>query len=467
MNVPFRNVFTRLRALERKEFLKLVGASAVFALVIMAYTILKELKDIVFVATVGIDYVPNAKLVAIFVLIPFILLYSYLVNRLRRHQLLCFYAVVYGFFGLVFAYLLGDPVHGLLNPITSPTRLLGWIFYIFIEGASPFIVGVTWAFTNSVFTPKEAREGYGFLVAFSKTGGMAGAAFSWILLSRFLLIPGILKQQLLVIVPSVALLLVPFAVVYMIKKVGKQNLHGYEAAYEYQKEADKKHQQGTIFSGLKLFIKQPYVLGIFSMVMFYEVVDSVISYLRLVYARGETADLEQFSSKLFAIAFSYHFLGFFIALLGTSALLHWLGERKCLLLIPLAIGSLLFTFLTFSSFSVCMFVFITMRAIDYGFLYPVRESLYIPTVKAIKFQSKAWIDAFGKRFSKAVGAQFNILSRTALHYGGMGMFQAMHWAFFAFIVSVWTIAAFFLGKRYSKAIKDNEVIGASPEIENA
>lgn len=463
MNLPFLNIINRLRTLEKHEFVKLMCVSAIFALVIMAYTILKEFKDIVFVGTVGIDYVPNAKLVSIVILIPFILIYSFLVNKLRRYQLLCLYAIVYGILGLLFAYLLGNPIYGLLNPVTSPNRVLGWVFYTFIEGASPFIVGVTWAFTNSVFSPKEAREGYGFLVAFSKIGGMLGAGLSWYFLTHFCSLSGIFKQQMLIILPSATLLLVPVAIMIMMKKVARKYLHGYEAAYEYEKEADKQQKQPGIFSGLKLFAQQPYVLGIFSMVLFYEVVDAVLSYLRLIYARGEAPGLEQFGGKLFAIAFSYHCVGFFIALFGTAALLHRLGERRCLMLIPIAIGALLFSFLAFNTFTVCMVVFVCMRAINYGFLYPVRESLYIPTVKAIKFQSKAWIDAFGKRFAKALGAQFNILSRTALHYGGFAMFQLMHWSFFAFIISCWTIAAYFLGKRYTDAISTNKVIGASDD----
>lgn len=463
MALPFLNIVNHIRKIDRQEFIKLVSLAAIFAMAVMAYTVLKELKDIVFSGIVGIKYIPNAKLVTIFALIPLILFYSYIVNRFRRYQVLCMCMLFYGVLGLGFAYLAGTSTIGLASPHVGPERILGWIFYVFIEGASPFIIGATWAFMNSVISPTEAREEYGFLTASSKIGGMLGAGLSWLLLTHFLSISGIVKEQLLIAIPSIVLLLIPLVIIIMVKSVSGKYFHGYEAAYEYQKEADKTQKKPGLLSGLGLLFKQPYALGIFTIVLFYEMVDAVLSYLRLVYASGVTCSLEGLGSKLFAITFSYHMLGFFIALFGTTTLLHWLGERKCLTLIPLIIGALLATFLIFNTFTVFVVVFIIMRAVDYGFFYPVRESLYIPTVKAIKFQSKAWTDTFAKRIAKAFGSQFNIVAQWLLQSGGLGIFQAAHWIFFAGIVGCWAAVSIALGKKYAHAVKNNEVIGSEHE----
>ena len=451
----------QLWAIERCERTKLFLVSTIFALVITSYTICKEMKDIVFVEIVGADYVPRAKLLAIFVLIPAILFYSFLVNKLRRHQILCFYAVLYGILGLLFAYLLGHPVIGIANTDTSPSRIFGWIFYIFIEGASPFLIGVVWAFINSIHSPKEAKDYYAFLVTFSRIGGLLGAGLGWYILSSHVIAPLVIKQQLLLFVPSVVLLLVPLAVWLLRKKVAGWRLHGYEAVYEYQKDAEKNQEQPGLFSGLLLLIRNPYVFGIFSIIFFYEMVNTVLSLLRITYSLGD--GFEQFSSRLFALTFGYHAVAFFIALFGTQALLRLLGERRCLILVPISIGVLLFAFLGIGTFGAFTFAFIAMRAINYAFFYPVRESLYIPTIKAIKFQSKAWIDAFGTKFSKGGGSLFNMLARYVLRSGGMAASQALHVGFFAIIIGAWIFVAHLMGKRYAKAIAKNEVIGALPE----
>jgi AAA family ATP:ADP antiporter len=104
--------------------------------------------------------------------------------------------------------------------------------------------------------------------------------------------------------------------------------------------------------------------------------------------------------------------------------------------------------------------FVVMRSINYGFSYPVRESLYIPTVKEIKFKSKSWIDAFGTKFAKSGGSAFNIY---VVKFMAEHLLFSVYTVFFASIIGVWTVAAVMLGRRFDKAVANNEVIGAAKE----
>ena len=96
-----------------------------------------------------------------------------------------------------------------------------------------------------------------------------------------------------------------------------------------------------------------------------------------------------------------------------------------------------------------------MKAVNYAFSWPVREGLYIPTVKEIKFKSKSWIDAFGSKFAKSSGASFNLFAESL----GTAMFIPAHAAFFICVIGLWTLTAWLLGSRFEKAVKNNEVIG--------
>ena len=78
---------------QRYERLKFSLLTLAFCLVIGAYTIVKELKDTVFVGIVGNQYLPEAKFLVIFFLIPAALLYATLVDNIRRYQLLSFYCL--------------------------------------------------------------------------------------------------------------------------------------------------------------------------------------------------------------------------------------------------------------------------------------------------------------------------------------------------------------------------------------
>jgi ATP:ADP antiporter, AAA family len=465
MGLRVANLFKALFNVEPHERLKLLLLTITFFFIIASYTILKELSSSVFVVIVGKDYIPRARILSMIVLVPAILLYSFLVDRLRRHYLLYVYSIFYGIVGLVFCVLLNHPTIGLPNCVSSPSRLFGWLFYFFEEGYSPFMVSVFWAFANSVTSPEKAKQNYGLMVSGSKLGGMVSAGLAWILLSHSnpfacWVSSDIGRHQLLLAFSAMMNLLVPFVIMALVRYVPGKYLHGYEAAYRVERERRRHGEEKTgLFAGLYMFIKYPYLLGIFCMVFFYEVINTVLSYQRVVIAQANATSVADVSSFLFMIIFITHSIGFLISLLGTKTLLNKLGERFCLILIPVATGLLLFYFMFNYNGWGLLTAFILMRAINYGFSYPVRESLYIPTVKEIMFKSKSWIDAFGSKFAKTSGSSFNMFAI----YLGQNMIFAAYCFFFAGIIGVWVVAAYLLGKRFEKAIARNEVIGVENE----
>lgn len=466
MSSGLNRIFGRFFDIEQQERLKVLLLTISFFLIIGAYTIAKELKDSVFMSIVGKSYVPLAKWWVMIALIPAIFLYSKLVDKMRRYYLLCFFCAIYGVFGLLFAVLLGHPTIGLGNTDTSFYRVFGWLFYFFVEGYSPFVVSVFWAFANSINSPESAKKNYGLMVSGSKLGGALSAGLAWYLFSVASdgskgYLSDVMTHQLALAFSSLLLLIVPFVISFMMKKVPGQYLHGYEAAYKLEKQKSREGKAETgMFTGITMFVRYPYVLGIFGMVFFYEVVATVLSYLRLEVAQANSSSVSEVTSFLFKITFMYHSVGCVIALIGTTQLLKAFGERICLILIPLASGVLLlYLMLSNTSPSALIVAFVALKAINYAFSWPVRESLYIPTVKEIKFKSKSWIDAFGSKFAKTTGSFFNVIAEQL----GPALFLPSHSFFFAILVGGWFMTAFMLGRRFDKAVANNEVIGAEQE----
>lgn len=240
------------------------------------------------------------------------------------------------------------------------------------------------------------------------------------------------------------------------RSVSGKYLHGYEAAYKVEKHRAKEGESETgVFSGLRMFVKYPYLLGIFCMVFFYEIINAVLGYLKIGFAQSNSESLSDVSGYLFLVILATHLTGFIISFFGTKALLNKLGERLCLLLIPSLTGILLLYLMISYTQLALIIVYVVMRGINYGFSYPVRESLYIPTVKEIKFKSKSWVDAFGSKFAKSTGSAFNY----AVDLVSPLLAIPIYSAFFAFIIGVWVLAAMLLGKRFDKAVANNEVIG--------
>lgn len=460
--------FFSLSDMEPHERTKLFWLAATFFLVIAAYTLVKELKDSMFVAMVGKEYLPWAKQWAMIILVPMIFLYSKLVDILRRYQLLCFYAFLYGLLSLLFTYFLGHPTIGIANTDASQYRIFGWLLYFFYEGYSPFMVSVFWAFANSINNPKNAQNSYALIVSASKIGGMLTPALAWMLFSQrdacgVALYSDVVAHQILLGVASFIMLVIPFAIWMLIKTVPDPYLHGYEAAYKVEKEKKKQGKAKTgIFAGLWMLLRYPYMLGIYSMIFFYEVINVVLNYQRIAIAQSSVTTVSELSCILYQQVLAVHGIGFLISFFGTRALMQKLGERRCLLLIPVSIGALLFLLMLHNSLGMLTFAFIALRSIHYAFAYPVRESLYIPTVKAMKFKAKSWIDAFGAKLAKSSGSWVNIIAE-GIGGPGTAAYFSFYSVFFFGVIGLWTIAAYLMGIRFEKAIANNEVIGDQDE----
>lgn len=463
------SLFKPFFQVDKTERVKLALLTLTFFFVIASYTLVKELKDSIFMTVVGRGYLPGATFASLIAMMPAIFLYSFFVDKMRRYQLLALYSLIYGVVGLIFVYFIGHPTIGIANMAASPYRLFGWLFYFFIEGYSPFVVGVFWAFANSVTSPDAAKKNYGLMVAGSKFGGLLVAylAYRFLTPSVALELSDVAKHQFIAGASSLLLLMVPIVIYWLTKQVPAKYLHGYEAAYQLEKEQQKSkeetHKVG-IFEGFKLLVSQPYVLGIFGFIFFYEVSFAILNYQRKCLIGDCSSGPADLSREFFWQIFLVHLVGCLLSLIGTSALMRRLGERKCLMVIPVVSGLLFLYFIAVNTLSAVVIVFIGLRALNYGFSYPVRESLYIPTVKDIKFKSKSWIDTFGTKIAKVFGAFFNSFTFGVLSRFGGGAFLAINGAFLGIIVVVWSITAFLLGKKYQQAIDNNEVIGMNAPV---
>ncbi|TET06079.1 hypothetical protein E3J79_03410 [Candidatus Dependentiae bacterium] len=471
----FKQVANSLFEIAPHERLKVLFLSLTYFCIIAGYSVAKELKDTVFTIIVGEYYIPKVRIAAMIILVPAILFYALLVDRLRRYQLLCFYSLFYSIVGLIFTFLLSHPIIGMANTDSSPYRLFGWLFYFFLEGYTPFVVSVFWAFANSITDQEGAKKNYGLMVAGSKLGGMFGPLLAWLWLylnsggAVNTLARDIFNHQILLGFFSVMSLIIPLIIILLMKKVPGRYLHGYEAVYQLEK---KRSQEGrgksNVLAGFAMLLKYPYVFGIFCIIFFYEIINTVLSYQRVLIAKTYATNVvdgafsvSAMASFLYQVVFLVHFIGFLISLFGTRLLLEMLGEKRALILVPILHVVLLIYFFGFYT----PFAFITtsvlIKAINYSLSYPLRENLYIPTMKEIKFKAKSWIDSFGGKFGKATGSVFNWLAQ----FVGPAVSFSLHFVFFSVISGAGLLAAYLLGKKFEWSIAHNEVIGVDSQEE--
>ncbi|MEW5972114.1 MAG: hypothetical protein AB1706_19985, partial [Pseudomonadota bacterium] len=159
---------------------------------------------------------------------------------------------------------------------------------------------------------------------------------------------------------------------------------------------------------------------------------------------------------LYQQIFYVHLIGLAIVLIGTKTFVTLLGERRSLIAVPLLTGLIIASYLLAGGLVSIGVAYILMRAINYAFAVPLRESLFIPTTKAMKFKSKSWIDGFGAKMAKCFGSGYGAFVVNVPRYAVFNI----HLVFFGGIVTCWALVANALGKRFEKAVKHGEVIGA-------
>src|SRR5437660_513685 len=96
--------------LSAEELKKFGLLSFVFGLVIGTYWMLRPLKDSVFMAVVGRNYIPNAKILSLIVVFPLVLVYSKLVDMFPRQKMFYALCTIYGLLALTFAFLIYHPM---------------------------------------------------------------------------------------------------------------------------------------------------------------------------------------------------------------------------------------------------------------------------------------------------------------------------------------------------------------------
>jgi ATP:ADP antiporter, AAA family len=453
-NFLFR--FQNYLQIDRYDTTKLVLGAITFFFVIGSYSILRSLKTSVFLGMVGREWEPISKILTIVLTIPAMMLHAKITDSFKRHQVVYCFLGIYTVATIVFAILFAHPVYGISNTQTSPYRITGWAFELCMDLFQALIVGTFWSFLNSINTPIIAEKTYGFIVAGSRIGGITTAFVSWFFLEKTVM-PGRITIPILTGCTAIFLLCAMLCIYLITRNVPAEHLHGYEAAYKIDQKQETAQEHTSVFEGLRLMLSQPYVLSIFGLVFSYEVINIIFDYQMHVLMSVETGnEITAMSSFMLLYTGSFQLLSLVFALFGTSTLVRILGVRACLLVMPIATMMLAVLPLLCPKLLMIFIVMVILRALNYGFNHPLREMLFIPTTKDIRFKSKAWIESFGRTVSKTTGSTFNYITT----YLKIPYFCLATGSFLSVILSVvWTFVAIAVGRTYAKTIESNEVIG--------
>ncbi len=435
-----RSVKTFFGEMEDGEVTKFSLLSLCFGVIIGAYWMLRSTKDTVFVALVGIQYLPKAKILTPFILAAVLLVFSMIVDRVKKHRLFTITSLFYGtLFALTsFFWKMDLPMmdHFLINWI--PGKLLGWLFYIGVETLGGVIVGqVFWAFVASTTKTESAKKGYPLIFVGAQVGNFLGPA----IVAAYAISLGMYN---IIYITTGILLLVPIIMeVYM--SVVPAHLH------ESDDSGHKKKKTGAL-EGLRLIATKPFLVGVAVVSTVYEVVGTIIDYQFKVMALQVYAK-EEYATFLSMYAMSSAIVALLFTVLGSAFVVRKFGVRLCLLGYPAMIGVTVIALWLKPSLWGFFAAMIAVKAFSYSLNNPVKELLYLPTSKDVKMKAKGFIDGFGGKASKAVGSVINDMLANNL-----GLLLSMGSIISLGIVGVWIVVALAVGTKYDSLIEKKEIV---------
>jgi AAA family ATP:ADP antiporter len=370
----------------------------------------------------------------------------------------------HGIGGLIFYFLISHPVLGIANTQASSDRLVGWAFYIFMESFDAFFSTTFWAFADSICSTNDARRYYGYVVAGSKIGGIIAAGALYLLIGASSVSEQIYLIPNALLFGSGTLFAAALSIYLLMRNVSGRYMHGYEEVYKLEKQKTT-HSKGFFnavknsFDGLWVIVKSPYVMGIFSLVIFYEVTIVIFDFWVVMYADTLHQSVGGLTGYYAFYYLVMNAIGLIVCLFGTTPALRFLGLRLSLFAFPLICFMFLLFTLLFPTAQVFFWVLVGLRAFNYALNHPTREILYIPTTKEIKFKAKAWTDAFGSRIAKSFGSVFNVMvkntSKAAAIFSSLTLTLGL--------ASIWLVVVYLLGRKLQDAIDNKKVIGNKDE----
>ncbi|NRB21852.1 hypothetical protein HRU45_03875, partial [Candidatus Dependentiae bacterium] len=385
-----------------------------------------------------------------------VLIYSKLVDKFKKEKL--FY-ILCTFYGVIFLVITGTLIaYEAWGPQVIgkyPLAGFGWVSYFAIESFGSIVIALFWSYAASICTTDAAKVGYPFIVAVAQLSAIGASILN-------IFIPQIGSIWPIFLVATIAVALVCPIINKLVRTVPADQM---VSNSEKVKDRPKKKQgffQGMV-QGLVIIATRPYIFGILIISTFYEVVATIVDY-----------QLNSQASLVYTTPIAYarftgifgtcvNTLSFLVALLGFRHILKKYGLRLCLLLYPIlltAFLSVLYAYFLYGSPTSTQLLWATFgvmvvaKGLSYAINNPTKEMMYIPTSKDAKFKAKGFIDPFGGRSAKTIGAAINNTFKHDLSelmmYGTLISFG---------LIGVWIVAAIYVGQKNASLVKNNEIVG--------
>lgn len=405
---------------EPHEVPAVLAGHVLFFLLFASYFMLRPVRETFGIAggVENLQWLYLGTFLASLVVVP---VYGLLAKTVQRRRLLpatyIFSAVVMAGFGLSLA--------------TDPDNV--WTaraFYVWLSVFNLFVISIAWSLMADVFNARQGHRLFGQIAAGASLGGLTGP-----LLSGLLVEP--LGHAGLLLLSTGLLLTTLLAARYLI---------AWRARQDDPEDPDNPPQArigGSIWAGLTLILRSPYLLGISAFVLLLTSVSTFLYFEQARVVEATFPDPTRQTQVFSAIDFAVQALTVFIQLFVTGRLTRRFGVVMLLTAVPLTMMFGFGLLALAATFPVLAFVMIVRRVGEYALVRPGREMLFTTVGTETKYKAKNAIDTVVYRGGDALSAWANVAivsTGTAAAASVVG----------AGVAALWGVVGWVLGRRHDR-----------------
>ncbi|MBC8006765.1 MAG: MFS transporter [Prolixibacteraceae bacterium] len=398
MSSPFPHpLLYRLVHVHREEIAAMLWSFAYFFWLLCSYYVLRPVRDEMGIQA-GVANLPwlfTATFIAMIAAVP---LFGWVSSRFTRRKLL---PAVYLFFAANLLLL-----HALMESGIAPARI-AQAFFIWVSVFNLFVVSVFWSFMADVFRNEQARRLYGFIAAGGSTGALVGPIIT------AMLAPVIGPANLLPL--SAAMLLAAVLCIYRLAAWSDRNPADHLAPGKTGAAIG-----GSIFGGVSLALKSPYLLGICVYVALGTLLGTFLYFHQANIIAVEVASSAERTALFAKIDFAVNVLTLICQFFIVGRLIGRFGVGFALTLLPIAAVAGFIAIGLMPTLTVLVVFQVIRRAGEYAIARPAREILFTVLNREEKYKSKNFIDTVVFRGGDAAsGWLFEGLRMIGLGFAGI------------------------------------------------
>jgi AAA family ATP:ADP antiporter len=393
------------------------------------------------------------------VIMLLVMIYSWYVLKLSKKRLLCILWSIYAFVFFLYAVFFFFFMHYPDQIGWLPLAIMGCTNFLIVESFGALAIPMFWALIDSITTTDSARKGFPLIYTLGHLGALIFTFLPY-MQNKIYPLPSRNILFALMLISSIAIVFAVFILKKMPTEYQDQHIQTSSTSYPVKKTEQHwlKKLLSFFFTGPLLLLKKPYLLGVFIVSTFQEIIIQVID-IQINSTAVEifgSKESMQFLNLQLQNGVLTQTLNLLLSALVLNSMLNCLKPGTILKSVPLISAGLfsgLFLFLIFgpADLTIQLYVLclalILIRVLMYSVNNPCKEIMWIPIDKKIKLQAKGWVDSVGSRLIKSSAATLNRTSSQFTIYSTCIL-----------VLGIWASASVAVGNKNKKLLAKKEVI---------